>query len=46
MVAEWIMKGQAKREKLITTPKSFSEKVGEDLTSFLENLIIDTEANG
>ncbi len=26
--------------------KSFSEKVGEDLTSFLKNLVIDAEANG
>jgi len=46
MVAEWMIKGQAKREKLITTPKSFSGKVGEDPTSFLENLVIDVEANG
>ena len=41
-----MIKGQAKREKPITTLKSFSEKVGENLTSFLENLIIDAEANG
>ena len=40
-----MIKGQAKRGKPITTPKSFSGKVGEDLTSFLENLIIDVEAN-
>ncbi len=46
MVTEWMIKGQAKRGKPITTPKSFSRKVGEDLTSFLENLIIDAEANG
>ena len=45
IVAEWMIKGQAKREKPITTPKLFLEKVGEDLTSFLENLIIDAEAN-
>ena len=46
MVAEWIIKGQAKRGKPITIPKSFSGKVGENPTSFLENLIIDAEANG
>ena len=41
-----MMKGQSKRGKPITTPKLFSKKVGEDLMSFLENLIIDAEANG
>ena len=40
-----MIKGQSKREKPIITLKSFSEKVGEDPTSFLENLIIDAEAN-
>jgi len=46
MVTEWMIKGQSKRGKPITIPKSFSGKVGENLTSFLENLIIDVEANG
>ncbi len=46
LVAEWMIKGQAKRGKPITTPKAFSGKVGEDPTSFLENLIVDAEANG
>ncbi len=46
LVAEWMIKGQTRRGKLITTPKSFSGKVEEDPTSFLENLIIDAEANG
>ena len=46
LVAEWMIKGQAKRRKPITTPKSFSGKVGEDLISFLENLVVDAEANG
>ncbi len=46
MVTEWMIKGQAKRRKPITTPKSFSGKVGKDPMSFLENLIIDAEANG
>jgi len=41
-----MIKGQAKRGKPITTPKPFSGKVGEDPTSFLENLIVDAEANG
>ena len=41
-----MIKGQAKREKLIITSKSFSGKVGEDPTSFLENLIVNAEANG
>ncbi len=45
LVAEWMIKGQAKRGKPITTPKAFSGKVGEDPTSFLENLIVDAEAN-
>ncbi len=40
-----MIKSQAKRGKPITTPKSFSGKVREDLTSFLENLIINAEAN-
>ncbi len=46
IVAEWMIKGQAKREKPITILKLFSGKVGEDPMSFLENLIIDAEANG
>ena len=46
IVAKWMIKDQAKRGKPIITLKSFSGKVGEDLTSFLENLIIDAEANG
>ncbi len=46
MVAEWMIKSQAKRGKPIITLKSFSDKVGEDPTSFLKNLIIDVEANG
>ena len=41
-----MIRGQSKRGKPITTLKSFSEKVGEDPTSFLKNLIIDAEANG
>ena len=41
-----MIKDQAKRGKPITIPKSFAEKVGEDPTSFLKNLIIDVEANG
>jgi len=40
-----MIKGQSKRGKPITTPKFFSGKVEEDPTSFLENLIIDAEAN-
>ena len=40
-----MIKGQAKRGKPITTPKLFSGKVGENLTSFLENLVVDAEAN-
>jgi len=46
IVAEWMIKGQTRRGKPITTLKSFSGKVGEDPTSFLENLVIDAEANG
>src|SRR6266540_3347189 len=46
LVAEWMIKGQAKRGKPITTPKPFSGKVGEDPTSFLKNLVVDAEANG
>ena len=41
-----MIKGQAKREKSITISKPFSGKVGEDPISFLENLIVDAEANG
>ena len=44
-MAEWMIKGQLKRGKPITTPKSFSGKVKEDPTSFLENLIIDAKVN-
>src|SRR6266542_2911084 len=46
MVAKWMIKGQAKRGKPITISKSFLGKVGEDPTSFLENLVIDAEVNG
>jgi len=46
MVVEWIIKGQSKRGKPITILKSFSGKVRENLTFFLENLIINAEANG
>ncbi len=45
MVAKWMIKGQTKRGKPITISKSFLEKVRENPTSFLENLIIDAEAN-
>ena len=45
-VAKWMIKGQSKREKPITMPKIFLGKVEEDPTSFLKNLMIDTEANG
>ena len=41
-----MIKGQAKRGKPITTSKPFSGKVGKDPTSFLENLVVDAEANG
>ena len=41
-----MIKGQSRREKPITTSKSFSGKVGKDPTSFLENLMINAEANG
>jgi len=44
-VAEWIIRGQSKCDKLITTPKSFLSKVEEDPTSFLKNLVVDAEAN-
>ncbi len=44
-IAEWMIKGQSKREKPITMPKSFSGKVRKDPTFFLENLIIDVEVN-
>jgi len=40
-----MIKGQAKWEKPIITPKSFLGKVEENPTSFLENLIVDAEAN-
>ena len=46
VVVEWMIRGQSKKEKPITILKSFSGKVGEDPTSFLENLVIDAEANG
>ena len=39
-------KRPSQKRKPITTPKSFSGKVGKDPTSFLENLVIDAEANG
>ncbi len=41
-----MIKGQTKRGRLITISKSFSGKVEEDPTFFLENLIINAEANG
>ena len=44
-VAEWMIRGQSKRDKSIATPRSFSGKVGEDLTFFLKNLVIDAETN-
>ncbi len=39
------MKGNSKREKSIIILRFFSEWVREDLTSFLENLIVDAKAN-
>ena len=45
-MAKWMVRGQVKREKPITTLKSFLEKVRKDPTSFLKNLVIDVEANG
>jgi len=44
-VAEWMIRGQSKRDKPITISKSFARKVREDFTSFLKNLVIDAEAN-
>ena len=41
-----MIKEQAKRGKSTITPKPFSGKVREDPISFLENLIVDAEANG
>ncbi len=40
-----MIRGQSKRGKPITTLKSFARKVGKDLTSFLENLVVDAKAN-
>ena len=40
-----MIRGQAKREKPIITPKLFLGKVEKDLISFLENLMIDAETN-
>jgi len=40
-----MIKGQSRRNKPITTPKSFSRKIREDPTSFLENLVINAEVN-
>ncbi len=45
-MVKWIIKGQVKRGKPIITLKPFSGKVGEDPTSFLENLVVDVEVNG
>jgi len=41
-----MIKGQLKRGKPITTLKSFSGKVRKDPIFFLENLVINAEANG
>ncbi len=41
-----MIKGQSKRGKPIIIPKPFLEKIRKDPISFLENLIIDAEANG
>jgi len=46
MVAKWMIKDQAKKRNPITIPNSFSGNVGNDPTFFLENLVIDAEANG
>ena len=44
-MAEWMIRSQSKRDKLITILRLFSEKVKKDPTSFLENLVVDAEAN-
>ena len=40
-----MIRSQSKRDKLITILRLFSEKVKKDPTSFLENLVVDAEAN-
>jgi len=40
-----MIQGQSKRDKPITTLRSFIRKIREDSTSFLKNLVIDVEAN-
>jgi len=44
-VAEWMIKEQFKWSKPIIILKFFTGKVGEDPISFLENLVVDVEAN-
>ncbi len=44
-VTKQMIRGQSKRSKPITIPKSFSEKVREDSIFFLKNLVINAEAN-
>jgi len=44
-VIQMIIKSNNKREKPIIILKSFSEQVGKNPMSFLENLIVNAEAN-
>ena len=39
------VKKSSKKSKSITIPKSFFEKIKEDFTSFLKNLIVNAEIN-
>jgi len=40
------LNGSSKRGKSIITSKLFLERVKEDSTSFLKNLVVDAEVNG
>ncbi len=44
-ITQMFIKNNSRREKSITTPKSFSSKVEENPTSFLENFMVDVKAN-
>jgi len=44
-ITEFMFSNQSRRSRPLVQPKEFNGQVGEDLTTFLENLIVDGQVN-